>query len=217
MPLNDDIFETLKLSWGICKPYDDIIAKVDYIEQTDAGLKVHCSKVEKEKKMNMGNFIRDIEKIVITKDGDNAVLCRGYGKNNMVVQSRSYCSPDDTFDFNIGAKLAFDRLYEGYDMTPKPKRKPYNGKIFVRHGGECYTLKNNHVYDVKNGIIRNKVGDAVSKFTSPYIFEGMSEDELSLAVDKFVFYGDGYYRAHSDELLLRHYNAYFVRGEETNE
>ena len=217
MPPKDDIFETLTLRWGSYKPYDNILAKVDYIEQTDAGLKVHCNKVEKEKKMNKNEELKNVEKIVITKDGDDAVLCRGYGKNNLVVESRSFCSPDDIFDFNIGAKLAMDRMYEGYDMTPKPKRKPYNGKIFVRHGGECYTLKNNYVYDVKNGIIRNKVGNAVPMFALPYIFEGMSEDELSLAVDKFVFYGNSYYCIHSDEVLPRHYNAYFVRGEETNE
>lgn len=161
--------------------------------------------------MKMGNFIKDIEKIVITKDGDNAVLCRGYGKNNFVVMSRSYCSPDDIFDFNIGAKLAFDRLYEGYDMTPKPKRKAYNGKIFVRCGSECNSLKNNHVYDVKNGVIRDKVGNALPGFTPPYIFEGMSEDELSLAIDKFVFYGSFYYSIYrSTTTLSRHYNAYFV-------
>lgn len=217
MPPKNDIFQTFDLKWSHYTPYDNILAKVDYIEQTDAGLKIHCNRVEKEKKMKMDNFIKDIEKIVITKDGDNAVLCRGYGKNNLVVKSRSYCSPDDTFDFNIGAKLAMDRMYEGYDMTPKPKRKPYNGKIFVRHGGECHTLKNNHVYDVKNGIIRNKVGDAVPRFSLPYIFEGMSEDELSLAVDKFVFYGNPYYYNHKHEVLPRHYSVYFVNGGEENE
>lgn len=159
----------------------------------------------------MDNFIKDIEKIIITKDGDNAVLCRGYGKNNLVVTSRSYCSPDDIFDFNIGAKLAMDKMYEGYDMTPKPKKAPYNGKIFIRCGSECNTLKGNHIYDVKNGVIRDKAGDAVPWFAMPYIFEGMSENELSLAIDKFVYYGYFYCRLHNFKELSRHYDAYFVK------
>lgn len=131
--------------------------------------------------MKMDNFIKDIEKIVITKDGDNAVLCRGYGKNNLVVMSRSYCSPDDIFDFNIGAKLAFDRLYEGYDMTPKPKRKLYNGLIYIaKYPG--VSLKNKSIYRVKDGVIQNCKFGAV-----PFIYEGMSDEELSTEIDDFVW------------------------------
>ena len=131
--------------------------------------------------MKMGNFIKDIEKIVITKDGDDAVLCRGYGKNNLVVESRSFCSPDDIFDFNIGAKLAMDRMYEGYDMTPKPKRKLYNGLIYIaKYPG--VSLKNKSIYRVKDGVIQN------CKFGArPFIYEGMSDEELSAEIDDVVY------------------------------
>ena len=76
--------------------------------------------------------IKDIDRIVITKNDLNEVLLRAYSGNEIVEKTIAKCSPDDIFDFNIGAKLAVDRLYDGYDMTPKSKRKPYNGKIFVR-------------------------------------------------------------------------------------
>lgn len=131
--------------------------------------------------MKMDNFIKDIEKIVITKDGDNAVLCRGYGKNNLVVMSRSYCSPDDIFDFNIGAKIAFDRLYEGYDMTPKPKRKAYNGLIYIeKYPGAA--LKRNSIYRVKDGVIQKCMFGG-----KPFIYEGMSDEELSTGIDDVVY------------------------------
>ena len=135
MPPRNDIFRVSDLKWSHCEPYHDILAKVDYIEQTDKGLKIHC-KVEKEKKMNKNEELKNVDTIIITRRG-NTVSVEAYevdsGVGYPVVRHKTIaeCSPDDIFDFNIGAKLAFDRLYEGYDMTPKPKRKPYNGIIRV--------------------------------------------------------------------------------------
>lgn len=136
--------------------------------------------------MKMDYFIKDIEKIVITKDGDNTVLCCGYGKNNLVVKSRSYCSPDDTFDFNIGAKLAFDRLYEGYDMTPKPKRKPYNGLIYIHHYPGNYYLADSSVYRVVDGKIKGCLYHA-SPESDPYIFSDMTDEQLSRKIQTDVY------------------------------
>lgn len=152
----------------------------------------------------MDNFIKDIEKIVITKDGDNAVLCRGYGKNNLVVMSRSYCSPDDIFDFNIGAKLAMDRMYEGYDMTPKPKRKPYNGLIYI-HRYPGVWLLDNAVYNVVDGKItgcwyHSRPGE------DPYIFSDMTDDQLSRKLQIEVYGSD----APSAKVI-----AYFVHNDKT--
>ena len=162
---------------------------------------------KKEKTMDKRD---NITNIVIEGDGKKTVSLVASDNHGRVIETVSAnCAPEDVYNFNIGAKLALDRLYEGYDMTPKPNRKPYNGKIFIRCGDECFILNNNHVYDVKNGTIRNKVGDAFRP-TFPYIFEGMSEDELSLAIDKFVYYGARYCCGHKDEVLPRHYTAYFV-------
>lgn len=90
---------------------------------------------EKEKTMKT---IKDVDRIVITKNDLNEVLLRAYSGNEIVKKTIAKCSPDDIFDFNIGAKLSVDRLYDGYDMTPKPKRKPFNGKILIR-----YTVEGN--------------------------------------------------------------------------
>ena len=105
----------------------------------------------KEKTMNKNEKLKDVNCICMFKDGNEVkavamrdvrnVILEGsdlfiftdyHGSGSKVVASASAkCNPDDIFDFNIGAKLAMDRLYEGYDMTPKPKRKPYNGLIRV--------------------------------------------------------------------------------------
>lgn len=206
MPLNDDIFETLELRWGICKPYDDILAKVDYIEQTDAGLKVHCHKVEKEKKMNKNEELKDVNCICVFKDGDevkavamrdvNNVLLEGanlftdyHGSKSKVVASASAkCNPDDIFDFNIGAKLALDRLYEDYNMIPKPKRKPYNGLIYI-HRYPGTGLADNAVYRVVDGKIKGCWYHSSPK-SDPYIFSDMTDDQLSRKLQIEVYGSD---------------------------
>lgn len=136
---------------------DDIIAKVDCVEQTDMGLKIHCYKIEKEKKMNKNEELKNVDTIVITRKGNTVSLvaydeCSGVGLPVVCHKTAAECSPDDIFDFNIGAKLAFDRLYEGYDMTPKPKRKPLNGKIIVVWNEEVYDI-----FTVRDGKIDSRV------------------------------------------------------------
>lgn len=51
------------------------------------------------------------EKIVITHDG-KTTLARLYEDNKVVKSAEAKCSPDDEFDFPIGARLAFERLIE---------------------------------------------------------------------------------------------------------
>ena len=107
---------------------------------------------------------KNIDKIVIKRDGNN-VVARAYTKviiaswydgdvdyDSLVGEASATCGPNDIFDFNSGAKLALDRLYEGYDMTPKPKRKPYNGLIRVIWDEDSFdTLK------VTNGKLESQV------------------------------------------------------------
>lgn len=57
-------------------------------------------------------------KIVITTDG-KTTLARLYHDKKVVKSVEAKCSPDDDFDFMIGAKLAFDRLSE--NEVPKYK------------------------------------------------------------------------------------------------
>ena len=56
--------------------------------------------------------------ITITRHGDKVVA--KYGKKVGVAK----CSPDDTFDFAVGAKLAFSRLMVEPEDKPKPEPKP---------------------------------------------------------------------------------------------
>lgn len=135
---------------------------------------------EKEKSMKTK---KDIDRIVITKNDLNEVLLRAYSGDEIVEKTIAKCNPEDVFDFNIGAKLAVDRLYDGYDMTPKPKRKLYNGKIFVRTIERelsyywlpyCSKEKQvNHIYNVVNGKI---VGS--DRVKDP-IYEDMTESQLT--------------------------------------
>lgn len=168
---------------------------------------------KKEKKMNKLEGIR-VDRIDITRK-DDEVIARAYMKiyrdNNpdfvVVHKASAKCGPNDIFDFNIGAKLAMDRLYEGYDMTPKPKRKPYNGKIFIHCGIGCIILDNHTIYYVRNGMIMSKKSEhPIAGCHEPYIFEDMSDDELSKAIDDNVFYGK-----HYNKPRARHYTAYFAK------
>ena len=146
--------------------------------------------------------IKDVDRIVITKNDLNEVLLRAYSGNEIVEKTIAKCSPDDIFDFNIGAKLAVDRLYDGYDMTPKSKRKPYNGKIFVRTDvrkfvrfDPDYFSRENKIWEVKDG----KIIDFDR--ATDIIYEDMTDEELTKllcsANDCFIgyFYNivDGYF------------------------
>lgn len=71
------------------------------------------------------------EGIIITRHGDKVVAkC---GKKVGVAK----CSPDDTFDFAVGAKLAFSRLMGEPEDKPEPKRKFKIGEFVKVIGNEC--------------------------------------------------------------------------------
>lgn len=57
------------------------------------------------------------DEITITRHGDKVVA--KYGKKVGVAK----CSPDDTFDFAVGAKLAFSRLMGEPEDKPEPKQE----------------------------------------------------------------------------------------------
>ena len=138
-----------------------------------------------------------INKIVIMRDehDDKKVICKAFTNDGGLFTYGATCSPDDIFDFNIGAKLAMDRLYEGYDMTPKPKRKPYNGKIFIaRYPG--WSLRENTLYSVTNGII-----DGCLFGRDPFIYCNMSDEALSAAI---------YYNVYGGSDNVATCSAYFV-------
>ncbi len=78
------------------------------------------------------------QKIVITTDGTET-LARLYDGGKVVKRATAKCSPDDTFDFNVGAKLAFERLMN------EGKWRVVNRKPKV---GDYIRIKNNDYSDV---------------------------------------------------------------------
>ena len=106
--------------------------------------------------------------------------------------------------FNIGAKLALDRLYEGYDMTPKSKRKPYNGLIYIHHYPGS-GLTDSSVYRVVNGKIVGCWFHSGPE-SDPYIFSDMTDDQLSRKLQIEVYGSD----APSAKVI-----AYFVHNDKT--
>lgn len=98
------------------------------------------------------------EKIIIYRNGAEVVAKNAAtGKTGI-----AKCSPDDEFDFNIGAKLAFERL-----TNPEPKKPKY-------YSGKVVCIKNNlgfstvgRIYNVKDGILDfDGNHTSTSRFTS---------------------------------------------------
>ena len=119
----------------------------------------------------------------------NTVICRAFNtEGKPIYETSAKCGPNDVFDFNIGAKLALDRLYEGYDMTPKPKRKPYNGLIYI-HRYPGTGLADSAVYRVVDGKIKGCWYHNHPE-SGPYIFSDMTDDQLSRKLQIEVYGSD---------------------------
>lgn len=85
-------------------------------------------------------------KIVITTDG-TITRAAMYDGHKLIKEAFATCNKEDAFDFDKGAKIAFERL------TAKPKKelKPLNTKIFVLDGDD--ELKSCHIYKIEDGKI----------------------------------------------------------------
>ena len=84
------------------------------------------------------------EKIVITTDGVTTTA-RKYDGKKLVKEAKAVCSKDDTFNFDVGAKLAMERLLE-------EKPKFYNGKV-VCVSSDIYSVgyTKGKIYQFENG------------------------------------------------------------------
>ncbi len=90
------------------------------------------------------------KKIVITSDGEKTLarLCDG-GK--VVKTATAKCSPDDKFDFEVGATIAFNRLFEKCEKKEEPKY--FNGKaVCVK---PCYGFTIGKIYEFIDGQCRD--------------------------------------------------------------
>ena len=85
-----------------------------------------------------------LPKVVITTDG-KTTTAKMYEDEKVLKTAKTQCSPEDTFDFAVGAKIAFDRLMKNVEMNIKvicindvPRSDFTKGKI--------YTVKNGFLY-----------------------------------------------------------------------
>ena len=84
-------------------------------------------------------------KIVITTNGTET-LARLYGGNKIIKTATAKCSPDDDFDFETGATIAFDRLFDKHE---KEEPKYFNGKAVCVCGELGFTA--GKIYEFVNG------------------------------------------------------------------
>lgn len=100
--------------------------------------------------------VKNESKVVITTDGTTTRAAL-YDGHKLIREAKAICSKDDTFDFETGAKTAFERL-TAKPAEPKPKKelKPLNTKIFVIDGYDEF--KSGHIYDIKDGKIIDNEG-----------------------------------------------------------
>lgn len=84
-------------------------------------------------------------KIVITTDG-RETLARLYDGNKVIKTATAKCSPDDKFDFETGATIAFDRLFDKHE---KEEPKYFNGKVVCVNEYLGFTV--GKIYEFVNG------------------------------------------------------------------
>ena len=93
------------------------------------------------------------ETIVIYRHNDTVVA-----KNTQTGEKAvAKCHPDDEFDFNIGAKVAFDRLVGG-EVKEEPKEEYYNGKVVPTKGKGVY-ITVGKIYNVVDGFFKDDKGN----------------------------------------------------------
>lgn len=132
------------------------------------------------------------EKIVITHDGKTttATMYRGDGSKE---QTTARCCPEDTFDFNVGAELAMERLMEKTKPVVEPKKpetpKYYNGKVVCigNLGGFFIPVSDftvGKIYEVVDGVITSDSGYRSDKYnTLEFLSQGMGRKFIPLVED----------------------------------
>ncbi len=99
--------------------------------------------------------------IVITSDGVTTTATRRLGKD-IQASATARCNPGDTYDFDEGARIAFERLQGRDPFTEKPEstetQETYNGRMLcVESPFPWWTV--GKVYDVAYGRITADDGD----------------------------------------------------------
>lgn len=108
------------------------------------------------------------QKIVITSDGTET-LARLYDGDKVVKRAVAKCCPDDEFNFETGAKIAFRRLVQPVIDPVKAKPQYYTGKVVALENcnngfGQIWTK--GHIYKFDNGIATWDDGEKSLRYTS---------------------------------------------------
>ena len=97
------------------------------------------------------------EKIIIYRNGSEVIAKNtATGKTGV-----AKCNPTDEFDFEIGAKLAFDRLVESEPEKPKY----YTGRVVCVHSVNSVFTKGK-IYKVSDGRLYSNDSFTYSRFSS---------------------------------------------------
>lgn len=106
-----------------------------------------------------------ISKVVITTDG-KTTLARLYDGKKVIKRAEAKCSPHDKFDFNVGAKLAFDRLMGNEEK--EPESKGYNGKVVCIESNLELAWTVGKIYEVVDGVITDNKGNEWLNHKKPF-------------------------------------------------
>ena len=119
-------------------------------------------------------------RILITTNGKET-LARLYEDGEVKKSAKAECSPDDTFDFSVGAKLAFERLTK----TTRAEPKYYNGKVVcVETKNENYAYTVGKLYEFKNGRVKIGNGREVPCTTRVTSLDEWNDSDWAMA--KFI-------------------------------
>ena len=103
------------------------------------------------------------QKIVITTDGKET-LARLYEGNKVIKSATAKCNPEDTFDFKVGAKLAFDRLMGEAVKVAEPKY--FKGKaVCIKSSSRNLTVGKIYDFSKNNGC--GESNDGIKILSSP--------------------------------------------------
>lgn len=103
--------------------------------------------------------------VIYRKDSDVIALDKRTGKKAI-----AKCSPDDEFDFNIGAKLAFERLEA---LEKQDKEIKVGDYVKVVDCGKLYPY-----YDKKVKELANNNADVLAKFRYGDVLEDANGEKL---------------------------------------
>lgn len=142
----DKLFD--KYIYGI--EFDEYINGHDLFGRGRSG---HC-------KWCAGDFLEQAYnyKTIITTDG-KTTTAKMYDGKKLVNSAKAVCSPEDEFDFNIGASIALERLTGQIETIPEEEHF-YNGKVVCVKNKDLesyFTV--GKIYDIVDGLLKADVKD----------------------------------------------------------